>query len=193
MTWLKWLFFLSFLSLLADITVPGVIVHLLCTCVILPKCDDGQIFYKDIHICMWVTVSMLKSHVLLCEHPTMTLKKLLRQVCWLLLLHYHFVHCTVEWGFYRNLFYLFSIDSFIFKSQIINNASICCGVLSSKPRQKFLRWERIHWRRVFWTTRLGQEWVSFVMFSVFQPLEMCMRCSCVFANQTDHFCIIILK
>lgn len=35
-----------------------------------------DIFYKDIPICMWVTVSMLNSHVLLCKHPTMTLKKL---------------------------------------------------------------------------------------------------------------------
>lgn len=54
---------------LAGIMVPGVIVHLLCISVILPSCDDRYIFYKDIHICMWVTVSMLTSIVLLCEHP----------------------------------------------------------------------------------------------------------------------------
>ena len=54
---------------LAGITVPGVIVHSLCISVILPSCDDRYIFYKDIHICMCVTVSMLNSHVLLCEHP----------------------------------------------------------------------------------------------------------------------------
>lgn len=35
---------------LAGITVPGVIVHLLCISVILPSCDDRYIFYKDIHI-----------------------------------------------------------------------------------------------------------------------------------------------
>jgi len=54
---------------LAGIMVPGVIVHLLCISVILPSSDDSYIFYKDIHICMWVTVCMLTSHVLLCEHP----------------------------------------------------------------------------------------------------------------------------
>lgn len=77
LTWLKWFLFIwTFLSPLAAITVPGVIVHLLCTCVILPNCDEGSIFYKDIHICMWVNVSMLNSHVL-CERPqfkTMMLK-----------------------------------------------------------------------------------------------------------------------
>lgn len=38
--------------LLAGITVPGVIVHLLCISVILPSRDDRYIFYKVIHSCM---------------------------------------------------------------------------------------------------------------------------------------------
>lgn len=43
-----------------------------CKCNFLPSCDDRYIFYKDIHICMWVSVSMLNPQVLLCEptpHP----------------------------------------------------------------------------------------------------------------------------
>lgn len=40
-----------------------------CKCNFLPRCDDRYIFYKDIHICMWVSVSMLNPPVLLCEPP----------------------------------------------------------------------------------------------------------------------------
>lgn len=40
-----------------------------CKCNFLPSCDDRYIFYKDIHICMWVSVSMLNPQVLLCENP----------------------------------------------------------------------------------------------------------------------------
>lgn len=41
----------------------------MCKCNFLPSCDDRYIFYKDIHICMWVSVSMLNPQVLLCENP----------------------------------------------------------------------------------------------------------------------------
>lgn len=100
--------FLGLFFPLAGIMVPGVIVHLLCIRVILPSCDDRYIFYKDIHICMWVTVSMLNSHVLLCEHPqfrTMILGSLLRQLCWIFLLFIMLilvrgVVAVTYWGFF---------------------------------------------------------------------------------------------
>lgn len=145
-------------------------MHLLWTCVILPNCDGGSIFYKDIHICTWVNVSMLNSHVL-CERPqfkTMMLKHFWGSL--LIIIMISAIRITIRFCWVGVLLYVlgFHFLLFIFDSQIrssVSHASKCCIVIRTQLEIPTLR--KDSWEKFQWTTRLRRKWGFFVMFFFF--------------------------